>query len=370
MILLKNARVFSPEDLGNKDILISFDKVYWIDEKIDVNIPKIKVIDLGESIITPGFVDLHVHFAGAGGEGSPINRTRELTIDEIISAGITTAIGLLGTDGYTRSMLGLLQKAYALELQGLSTYIYSGSYQIPPPTITGSVAMDIIAIEKVIGVGEVAISDHRSSWPTVDELIRLASEIRVAGMLSGKKAILHLHTGKFPNPLGILREVFKRTNIPKYHFLPTHMNRDEEILKEALKYCLEGGYVDLTAVTKDFSAADGVKYLLDNGASLDQITISSDSGGSLPRFDANGNLIEMAVASPKALFEEFLKLKELIGLEKALKILSTNPAERIGLKMKGRIEEGADADLLVFDNEFNLKGVISKGKILKGGDVF
>ncbi len=326
------------------------------------------MIDARDYTITPGFIDLHVHFAGAGGEGSPINRTRELTIDELIDAGITTAVGLLGTDGYTRSMLGLLQKAYALDLQGISTYIYSGSYQIPPPTITGSVATDIIAIEKVIGVGEVAISDHRSSWPTVDELIRLASEIRVAGMLSGKKAILHLHTGKFPNPLGILYEIFKRTNIPKYHFLPTHMNRSEEILKEALKYCLEGGYVDLTAVTKDFSAADGVKYLLDNGASLNQITISSDAGGSLPRFDTNGELIEMGVASPKALLEEFLKLKELIGLEKALRILSSNPAERIGLRTKGKIEEGMDAELLIFDKEFNLKIVISKGKILKGGD--
>ena len=65
----------------------------------------------------------------------------------------------------------------------------------PPVTFTGSVRDDIVFLDPVIGVGELALSDHRSSQPTQDELLRIASDAHVAGMISGKAGILHLHLG-------------------------------------------------------------------------------------------------------------------------------------------------------------------------------
>ena len=47
----------------------------------------------------------------------------------------------------------------------------------------------------MIGIGELALSDHRSSQPTRDELLRIASDAHVAGMISGKAGIVHLHLG-------------------------------------------------------------------------------------------------------------------------------------------------------------------------------
>jgi beta-aspartyl-dipeptidase (metallo-type) len=52
--------------------------------------------------------------------------------------------------------------------------MYTGAYEYPPPTLTGGVRTDIMHIEQCVGVGEVAVSDSRSSAPTTQELARLA----------------------------------------------------------------------------------------------------------------------------------------------------------------------------------------------------
>ena len=80
-------------------------------------------------------------------------------------------------------------------------------------------------MDAIIGVGEVAISDHRSSQPTLDELLRLASEAHVGGLMSGKAGILHLHVGDGPRGLDLVREALDRSEIPARVFNPTHVNR-------------------------------------------------------------------------------------------------------------------------------------------------
>ena len=76
-------------------------------------------------------------------------------------------------------------KAKGLRADGVSAWMWTGAYQLPPPTLTGDVARDLALIEEVIGVGEVAIADHRSSSPSVRELIQLAKRTRVGRMLGG-----------------------------------------------------------------------------------------------------------------------------------------------------------------------------------------
>lgn len=366
-MLLKNVRTFAPQDLGSVDIFVGYSKVLAVESSIGSMPIETKTFDLSNFILTPGLIDLHVHFAGAGGEGGPLFRAEPLSVSSLLESGITTAVGLLGTDSYARSVMEVLQKAYALEAQGISTYIFTGSYKIPPITITGDVAVDIIAIEKVLGL-KAAIADHRSSHPTVEEFMRLASQVRVAGILSGKVGIFHLHVGTCPDPLYIVRETNKRTSIPLYHFLPTHMNRNEAILEEALKFALEGGNVDFTAIS-DMNcpqAYEAVIHLLEAGVPLDRITVSSDAGGSSPLFDSEGHLLDVRITTPEDLMTQFLRMLDVIGPEKALAVFSTNPAERLGLGCKGKIEVGFDADFLIFDNTWNLAGVVANGRLVWG----
>lgn len=95
------------------------------------------------------------HLTGGGGEAGYRSRTPEAQLSELIEAGLTTCVGVLGTDSVARSPMALLAKVKALTEDGLSCYMWTGAYAVPPPTVTGSLKLDIMAIEEVLGVGEV-----------------------------------------------------------------------------------------------------------------------------------------------------------------------------------------------------------------------
>lgn len=99
---------------------------------------------------------------------------------------MTTIVGCLGTDGCTRTMSNLLAKAKGLEEEGITTYVYTGSYQVPVRTLTGTIMDDIILLEKVVGTGEIALSDHRSSQPSKRNLPELSQIPEWAGFCQEK----------------------------------------------------------------------------------------------------------------------------------------------------------------------------------------
>ena len=225
--LLKNAHVFAPDDIGQQDILIAGEKIAAIGK--DLTLPAVyncHTVDCTGLKAVPGFVDSHVHLIGGGGEGGYNTRTPEIQLSKITTAGVTTVLGLLGTDGVTRHVESLLAKARGLENEGISTYIYSGSYEMPTPTITGSVRRDIILIDKVIGTGEIAMSDHRSSQSPVSAYREITAEARVGGMLSGKAGVVNMHVGDGTDDLKYLREITANGELPRTQVIPTHVNRN------------------------------------------------------------------------------------------------------------------------------------------------
>ena len=377
-ILMKRGEIYSPEYDGIKDILIANDKIFLIERNITESAANsldknIKIIDASKCIIIPGFIDQHVHINGAGGEGGPQYRTPPIQLSELIKAGITSVIGLLGTDGFARSLKALLMKAKGLENEGISTWMYTGAYQYPSPTITGDILSDIMLIDKVIGV-KIALSDHRSSHPTIDELTKVSSEARVGGMLAGKVGIVHIHMGSEKIGLNSLFEVIKNTEIPIEQFAPTHLNRNEDLFKSAIEFGKMGGYIDLTTVVPVEGKSSGtiksskaVKRLTENGVSIERITISTDGNGSMPKFNKKKEITGMAVASVSSLYKEFIDIikKEKMSVQDAVRISSTNIAKHLKLEQKGEIKEGKDADIIVLDkNSLQIKHVIAKGKIM------
>lgn len=375
LTLIRKGTVFAPSPLGTKDILISECRIAAVCEpdKIEIKGMDIEVVDASEKIIIPGLIDSHVHILGGGGEGGPATRAPEISIENIIECGVTTVIGCLGTDGTTRHMESLLAKARALEAEGVTTYLFSGSYQIPPVTITGSIRSDLILIDKVIGAGEIAISDHRSSQPTFEEFVRLAAECRVGGMLGGKAGILHLHLGDGPRKLEMLFKLIKETEIPVTQVIPTHINRNPELFAEAIKFIQSGGFVDLTAGDDpeakagiEVNIGKAIRLLLEKKASLNQVTISSDSNGSLPVFDSKGNLQGLTVATQKSLLKNIRHLvqKKVLKLQDALKPLTVNPAFFYKLHQKGEIQSGKDADLVLLDKNLNITDSFARGRMM------
>jgi beta-aspartyl-dipeptidase (metallo-type) len=379
ILLIKDGDVYAPEQQGKKDILVINDKIVFIDQNIltsTLNLidKNVKIIDASKCIIIPGYIDQHVHINGAGGEGGPQYRTPPIQLSEFVKAGITSVVGLLGTDGFARSLKALLMKARALEQEGISTWIYTGAYQYPSLTITESILSDIILVDKVIGV-KIALSDHRASHPTVDEFIKVTSEARAGGILAGKAGVVHIHMGGEKQGLSYLFDIIRNTEIPIEQFAPTHLNKkDEELFRQVVEFGKIGGYIDLTAgvsgeekSSQSINPGKAIKRLLKNGVSIDKITISSDGNGSIPKFDEKKEFVGMRIASVLSLHKEFINMvkEEKFSIEEAIHVTSTNIAKHLKLDKKGEIREGKDADIIALDKDtLKIKHVIAKGKIM------
>lgn len=367
MILIKNIKIYSPEYIGIKDVLIINGKISLIEGNIECFSDKIKVIDGTGKKLIPGLIDNHVHITGGGGEGSFKTRVPEITLSRLIEGGITTVVGLLGTDSTTRSMENLIAKAKSLKEEGLSVYVHTGSYGYPSITLTDSIKKDIVFIEEVIGV-KIALSDHRSPSLSHDELARLASDARVSGMISGKAGIVVVHMGSGDKGFALINEVLEETEIPIRTMRPTHVNRKEELLLQSFDYAKLGGIIDLTCgIYKDLSPGKVIVRAESEGVPLENITISSDGYGSWSNYDEFGNLVEIGVSSVASLYNELrtMVLELNIDLEKALKLFTTNVSKALNIyPKKGTIHEDSDGDLLIIDNNMNLLSVIANGELM------
>jgi beta-aspartyl-dipeptidase (metallo-type) len=374
MILIKNAEVYQPGYLGKKDIFIAGEKIVAIDNELDLNELKnsgIQIIDGTGKKAIPGLIDAHAHIAGAGGEGGPSTRTPEMKLSSMLDGGITTIVGCLGTDGFTRSLESVLMKVKSLKAEGVSAFMYTGSYQVPTPTLLGEVGRDIALIEEIIGVGEIALSDHRSSCPTTDELIRLVSTARIGGMLGGKSGIANIHLGDAKNPFQPIYDAVEKSELKITQFYPTHCNRNHYIFEDAKIYGVKG-FTDLTASSYPYDMENEIKpskaivELMAAGVPLEHITLTSDGNGSLPNFDKEGNLTSIDMGLPFSIFKEMIDavILEKLPLEKALKVVTSNVAAILKLKNKGTIEPGKDADIVLLDKEYRISDVIARGQIM------
>jgi beta-aspartyl-dipeptidase (metallo-type) len=368
--LLKNARVYAPAPLGKKDILIVGEKICRIGDRIEgyEGLPDVETFDLEGKTLVPGYIDMHVHITGGGGEQGPASRVPESQLSVFTTNGITTVVGLLGTDGITRSVENLVAKARALTEEGITAYALTSSYGYPPTTITGSVEKDIMMIPPIIGV-KVAVSDHRSSNPSGEDLIALATAARRAGLLSGTPGLLTMHMGSGKAQLEPVLYVLDHSDVPAKNLLPTHMLRTPELIEDGVELVKRGGYMDCTAGSSDEEMEEEAERLMNllsrDGVTADHVTLSSDAFGSQPKFDENGQCIGLTYASPCYLHKTIVSLvRRGLPLEEALKLLTSTPAvllDQVG--RKGCVAEGADADLLVLREDLGIDSLFARGKM-------
>jgi beta-aspartyl-dipeptidase (metallo-type) len=370
LTLIKNADIYAPEPLGVGHLLLGGGKVLYVGSQLPALDASLlaDTLDLEGAPLIPGLIDCHVHVTGGGGEDGFSTQAPPVPLSRFTRHGITSVVGLLGTDDETRSTANLLARVRALREEGLSAWCWTGGYHVPPTTLTGSVRTDIVNIDCIIGLGELAISDHRSSQPGFDELARLASEVHVAGLISRKAGVLHLHLGDGPRGLELVRRLLDETELPPGVFHPTHVNRKKELFEEACALSRKNVVIDVTAFPvaegeNAWSAADAWSRFHEQACPAENLTISSDGGGCLPVFDRNGRMVKMDFATSAGLPET---LRELAGrgygLDQVLPSMTTNVARLLKLENKGRIEAGADADFVCLGDALDVRHVMARGQ--------
>lgn len=374
--LFKNAHILNPQDTGVLDLLVAGQQIAALGENLDIgnsNLP-VEVIDASDCYLVPGFVDSLVHFIGGGGEGGFASRTPEMQLTHATLGGVTTAIGVLGTDATTRTLTNLLAKAHALESEGITTYCHTGSYQIPCRTLMGSITDDLILIDKFIGVGEIAISDFRSSQPTVEEIRKVAAAAKVGGILSGKAGVVSVHVGSGESLLQPLWQAVAGTELKLSQFYPTHINRNEALFQAGIEFAKAGGVIDFTTSTTAYdvqhgevAAAEALARALQAGVPTMNLTLSSDGNASLPIYNDNGELVGLEVGKVQSLYQVARQavLEYKVPLTAAITAITAAPAAVLGLKHKGRVAAGMDADLvLLHKTDLTIRDVFAKGRQL------
>lgn len=365
MYLIRNVSVYAPEKIGTRDVLVINGRIAAVDSALTVSIDGLETIDGTDLILTPGLIDQHIHVTGGGGEGGPSSRVPEVAFSSLALCGSTSVVGVLGTDSVTRSVFALLAKIRALKEEGISGWMYTSNYALPPSLLSDNIRNDLFLVPEVVGV-KVAHADHRSSFPSVDELMRIVSDVRVGGMIAGKPGVLHVHMGGLPDGFAIFNEIVDR-GMPIKHLRPSHCARDEGLFAGALEFNKRGGVIDITSGGTCFSTpAEVIKTLIKEKVDLRRVTMSTDGGGSVPRFDADGNMVGLGTGSP---FANIKLIRQLIcecgfALEVILPLVTSNVADNLELRGKGHIRKGMDADICCFTKDMELKHVMAKGRIL------
>ena len=340
-ILIRNASLFSPDPLGTNDILIINDRIAAIAQNISIPewLGPVQEMDGKGLFAVPGFIDAHVHITGGGGEAGFSSQVPPLPLSKLIRSGVTTVGGLLGTDGVTRHVDAVLAKANSLEEEGVSSFIMSGGYPVPSPTLTGSIRSDIAFIEKVRG-GKIAIADHRVAPVSAETLLAVAALERAP------------HLGR--------------------HLIATHINRSPFAFSEAAKLVAKGGFMDIssglnaqTLGPDTLKPSEAIALAMRQGVAKERILMSSDGNGSAARYGDDGSVSGLVASDLGSLHTEFADcVKEGMPLSEALCPITRNVAQAFSLSRKGHIAVGADADILLLAPDLALHTVIARGECM------
>ena len=371
-ILIKNARVFAPKDLGVVDVLMANERILAVGKDLAPNLPDLQTVEAGGMIMTPGFFDQHIHVTGGGGEGGPATRTPELVLSELVACGTTDVVGVSGTDYTTRSIPNLLAKVRALQAEGVSAWMYTSNYRCPPTLLTDSIGNDLFFIPEVLGV-KIALGDHRSSFPDVQTVLSMLADIRVGAMLAGKIGFLHIHNGNIPGAFAMYEEIVSR-GFPVKHIRPTHCGRIRHVFDSAVQFALKGGWIDITTGASCCfdHPTQAVVEAIAAGVDPTHITLSTDGHGSVPRFNDKGEMVGLGVGGVDGNLKETIRLirDHNMPIEQALTFTTSNVAGALGIKGHGVIETGACANACLFTEDFELKGVFARGReMMRDGEI-
>lgn len=366
--VLKNARLLG--ETNTTDIFLAGGVIAMIAPAINPGNLACTTVDLEGRTVIPGLVDGHVHYLGTAGDEGLDSKTPEIFVSHFFKHGVTTAVGVLGFGSVVEGPRHLYAKTNTLYEDGLSAYMHTGTFDIPSPTVTGSVKEDLVMLPRVLGV-KVAVNDPCASLPSVREFARLAGLAYIAGNQSGKCGVLHTHIGHHGDPYAFLEEAHLLSGVPKKQFVPTHCNWSTSHVDGAIPYAKNGGFVDFSTILSwergsmtSMAASDATVKLLDAGVPETQISFSSDGNVGMSIRDKDRTKYGLYLQRVNSLYEEVVALAgKGVSYAAAVKLATENPARYLGLyPKKGTVAVGSDADIVAVNDDLSIHAVYARGR--------
>jgi dihydroorotase len=380
-LLIKNGRVIDPSSGIDEtlDILIEKGKIADIKPRIDNH--KAKVIDASRLVVAPGFIDMHVHLREPGQEYKETIRSGSLAAAK---GGFTSILCMPNTEpvndnrGVTEYILSQAKKEAVVnvfpvasisrnqegeELTEMADLLDAGAIAFSDDgqpvqnshlmrrALEYSKLLDTLIIDhcedKNLSNGGVMHEGHYSYLLGFKGIPDFSEEIMVArDLILAEKADARLHIAHLSvmGAIQLVKQAKKKKIKVTAEATPHHLLLDDSCLEtydtnlkvnpplrskknvQALREAVKEGVVDVIATDHAPHAPDEKDVEFDKAP-----------------FGING--LETAVS----LILDKLVNKNIISLKRFIEMISTEPAKILGLKNKGRISVGADADLTILN---------------------
>jgi N-acetylglucosamine-6-phosphate deacetylase len=381
IIAIKNGRIATPVDvIDDGVILVKNSKIEAVGEKDKVAIPRdALVIDARGRIVTPGFIDVHVH----GGGGSDVMDGSYDALNEM-----STFEAKHGTTGflptpYTDSQERLLASVKAIEtavkrgtsggevlgihlegpyinierkggqpaeyirkpdLEELRLLLEASNNNVKMITLAPEVKGGLEFVRRIIQYGVVASIGHSNA--TYDEALR-AVDAGVSHACHAYNAMREFHHRE-PGVVGAMLSCDELTAELIADGIHVH--------PAAMKILVKCKETDRIILVTDAVVGTGMEGRYKLGG-RDVVITKKDS-----RF-LDGSLAGSVLTMDSAV----RNIMGLVGvsLQDAVKMATVNPAKRIGVyDRKGSLEAGKDADITIVDDQLNVYMTMVTGKIV------
>lgn len=380
-LLIKNGRVIDPTSKTDEtlDILIENGKIKAISPRIDLK--EAEIIDASRLVVAPGFIDMHVHLREPGEEhkedlatGSlaaarggftsiccmpntrPPNDNSGITEYIITEARKKAVVNIYPVAAITRGLAGEELTDMA-DLSQAGAIAFSDDGQpvanslVMRRALEYSLLLDKLIIDHcedknlsangVMHEGEISLRLGLSGMPAAAEEIMIARDVILAQLTRARLHIAHIST---KGGIELVRLAKKKGIRITAEVTPHHLILSDENLIN---------YDPNFKVNPPLRSDEHRQALLEGLKDGTIDVIATDHAPHTPEekdveFDlAPFGLIGLETAV-SLMLDRFVH-KNVISLERLIDLMSCRPARLLGLKNKGRIAPGADADLTILN---------------------
>jgi dihydroorotase len=380
-ILIKGGRVLDPAQGIDEtmDLLIEEGRVARLDR--DIEAADAEIIDAAGKVVTPGFLDIHVHLrdpgyeykedvvsgtraAAAGGftsvacmpNTSPFNDNKAVTLyilnkaREEGSANVFPVASITKClKGETLSEMGDLKAAGCIGFSDDGRPVASGEVMrrgmeyargFNMPIISHSEELSIVG-DGVMNDGFVATELGLKGIPWVAESAAVARDVMLAEYTGARLHVCHISTRQ---SLEIIRNAKKRGALITCEVTPHHFTLTEEAVR---------GYDTNTKMNPPLRGAEDVAAMKEGLADGTIDAIATDHAPH--HYDEKNveyNIAHNGIVGLETALPLTLRLVDegVLSLSNAVARLTCGPAKALGIP-RGTLEAGSVADVTIFDPE-------------------